>query len=179
MKALKITIAILFITVAAFSQTYTPTDAGSKVHFVIKNFGIKTGGDFSGLKGSILFNPNAITTSRFNVSVNSKTIDTDNSTRDNHLRKSEYFDVEKYPLISFVSKTITKGSAPELFHVTGNLTIKGVTKEVQFDFSATPSASGYLFKGEFDINRRDFKVGGNSVSMSDHAHVSLSVMANK
>jgi polyisoprenoid-binding protein YceI len=154
MKTLKIITAILFITTNAFSQTYTPTDAGSKVHFVIS-------------------------TSRFNVSVNSKTIDTDNSTRDNHLRKSEYFDAEKYPLISFVSNKVTNGAGAELFHITGNLTIKGVTKEVEFDFNATASGSGYLFKGEFDINRRDFNVGGNSVSMSDHLHVSLSVMANK
>jgi polyisoprenoid-binding protein YceI len=179
MKALKITAAILFITTVVFSQTYTPADAGSKVHFVIKNFGIKTGGDFSGLKGVILFDPKAITTSRFNVSVNSKTIDTDNGTRDNHLRKSEYFDVEKYPLISFVSSKVTQGASSDLFHVTGNLTIKGITKELQFDFSATPLSTGYLFKGEFDINRRDFTVGGNSISMSDHLHVSLSVTANK
>jgi len=179
MKTLKILVGILFISITAFSQTYIPTDAGSKVHFVIKNFGIKTGGDFSGLKGTILFDPKAIATSRFNVSVSAKTIDTDNGTRDNHLRKSEYLDTEKYPLISFISKKVIEGSASDLFHMTGNLTIKGVTKEVDFDFSAVPSNGGYLFKGEFDINRRDFNVGGSSISMSDHLHVSLSVLANK
>ena len=179
MKAFKITTAFLFISVAVFSQTFLPTDAGSKIHFVIKNFGIRTGGDFSGLKGTIVFDPKAISASRFSVTVNSKTIDTDNSTRDNHLRKSEYFDVERYPLISFISTKVTTGSSPGLYHVTGKLSIKAVTKEVQFDFSTTPLANGYLFKGEFDINRRDFNVGGSSMTLSDNLHLSLSVTANK
>lgn len=174
-----ITWAFLFIAINVFSQTYTPEDSGSKVHFTIKNFGIRTGGDFTGLHGSIVFNPKAVGTSRFIVSVNSKTIDTDNGTRDNHLRKAEYFDVEKYPLISFVSMKVTESSTAGLFHVTGSLTIKAVTKVVQFDFSATPSASGYLFKGEFDINRRDFGVGSSSITLSDNLHMTLTVNAKK
>jgi polyisoprenoid-binding protein YceI len=179
MKTLKITAAFLFITNVVFSQTYTPTDAGSKVHFVIKNFGFKTGGDFTGLKGTIVFNPKALNTSRFNVTVDSKTIDTDNGTRDSHLRKSEYFDVEKYPLISFVSTKITESTTAGRYYVFGNLTIKGITKAVEFGFSATPSANGYLFTGEFEMNRRDFGVGGSSFSMSDNLTVSLTVEVNK
>ena len=179
MKILKITVAFLLLNTVVFAQIYTPADAGSKVHFVIKNFGIKTGGDFSGLKGSIVFNPKALGKSQFNVSVNAASINTGNSTRDNHLRKSEYFDVAKYPLISFVSTKITPSTIAGRFFVNGNLTIKGVTKAVQFGFSATPSANGYLFNGEFDINRRDFGVGGSSISMSDNLKVTLDVSANK
>jgi polyisoprenoid-binding protein YceI len=179
MKIFKITAAFLFITNAVFAQTYTPADAGSKVHFVIKNFGFKTGGDFTGLKGTIVFNPKAPGASKFNVTVNSKTIDTDNGTRDNHLRKSEYFDVEKYPLISFVSTKVTESTTAGRYYVFGILTIKGIAKAVQFGFSATPSANGYLFKGDFDINRRDFGVGGSSVSMSDNLKMFLTVTANK
>jgi polyisoprenoid-binding protein YceI len=178
MKIIKITTILLLLATAVSSQSYTATDAGSKIHFVIKNFGIKTGGDLSGLSRTIVFDPASVGTSRFNVSVQTKTIDTDNGTRDNHLRKSEYFDVEKYPLMRFVSTKVTK-SETGIFHITGNLTIKDVTKEVAFDFTATPSASGYSFKGEFDINRRDFHVGGSSFSMADHLHVSLIVNANK
>lgn len=179
MKILKITAAFLFIVNAVFSQTYTPTDAGSKVHFVIKNFGFKTGGDFTGLNGTIVFNPKAPGTSKFNVTVNAKTINTGNSTRDSHLRKSEYFDVEKYPLISFVSTKITETAKAGLYTLIGNLTIKGITKAVQFDFIATPSARGYLLKGDFEMNRRDFGVGGSSITMSDNLKVSLTVEANK
>ena len=51
------TAVALFCVVTALGQNYTPTDAGSKVRFVIKNFGINTGGTFDGLAGSITFDP--------------------------------------------------------------------------------------------------------------------------
>jgi polyisoprenoid-binding protein YceI len=179
MKVLKITTAFLLIASLSFAQKYTVTDEGSKVHFVIKNFGVRTGGDFTGLKGNITFDPKALSTSQFNVSVNSNTVNTDNGTRDKHLRKEEYFNVEKYPVITFVSTKITESTVAGRFFVIGNLTIKGVTKAVQFGFSATPSAVGYSFKGEFEINRRDYGVGGSSVSMADNLKVQLDISAKK
>ncbi len=179
MKNLKLTTAFVLITTAVFSQTYTPIDAGSKVHFVIRNFGFKVDGDFTGLKGSIVFDPAILSKSRFNVTVNSASVNTDNNVRDNHLRKSEFFDVEKYPVIHFVSTKITTSTNAGHFYVFGNLTIKGVSKAVEFGFSATPSANGYLFTGGFDINRRDFGVGGSSISMSDNLTVTLTVSTTK
>jgi polyisoprenoid-binding protein YceI len=179
MKAISSFAVFFFISLFGQSQTYAPNDAGSKVHFVIKNFGFKVGGDFTGLKGAIIFNPESLNSSRFNVSVDAKTVDTDNSAMENHLRKPEYFDVEKYPLISFVSTKITNSTIAGRFYVFGNLTIKGVTKAVEFGFGAAPSASGYVFTGEFEINRRDFGVGGSSMSLSDNLKVSLNIAANK
>jgi polyisoprenoid-binding protein YceI len=178
MKTVYLVTSLLFTAIVTYTQNYTPSDAGSKVHFVIKNFGIKTGGDFTGIKGSIVFDPKALNNSKFNVTVNAATVDTDNNARDKHLRKAEYFDIDKYPLISFVSTGVTKSKIEGRFYVFGDLTIKGVTKAVEFGFSAAPLASGYLFKGEFTINRRDFGVGGSSFSMSDNLVVSLTVSAN-
>lgn len=179
MRNLKIIVFFLLIAGLVNAQKYTTTDVGSKVHFVIKNFGIKTGGDFTGLKGSIVFDPNALNTSSFNVSVNSNTVDTDNGTRDKHLRKEEYFNVESFPLIRFVSTKVTKSTVAGRFYIFGKLTIKGVTKAIEFGFSATPSLTGYVFNGEFEINRRDYGVGGSSMSMSDNLKVTLIITANK
>jgi polyisoprenoid-binding protein YceI len=179
MKLIKITTLFLLLVNITFAQSYTPTDAGSKVHFTIKNFGIKVGGDFTGLKGSILFNPKALSTSTINVSVDAKTIDTDNGSRDGHLRKDEYFGVDKFPLITFTSTKITESSIAGRFFVIGNLTIKGVTKPVQFGFNATSNANGYQFDGEFEINRRDFGVGGSSNIMADKLKVKLDISAKK
>ncbi len=177
MKSLNILAAWLLISNAVIAQNYLIGDKESEVGFVIKNFGIKTKGNFSGLKGTIVFNPNALQASHFNVSVNSATINTDNSTRDGHLKKSEYFDVNKYPLISFESKQIVQGDVAGSYNVVGNLTIKGITKVIQFDFTAISVAGGFSFKGEFEINRRDFRVGGSSFSMSDNLKVMLNVAA--
>jgi len=169
----------LFITVISFGQTYTPTDAGSKVYFVIKNFGINTGGTFEGVAGSITFDPANLSSASFNVSVDAKTVDTDIEGRDNHLRRAEYFDVEKYPKISFKSTKITTTNKDGYLYMFGVITIKNVSKEISFPFTQTSKDGGILFKGDFKLNRRDFGVGGNSFSLSDDVSIELSIFARK
>jgi len=175
---------LLFITIltikCSFAQSaLTPVDKESNVHFVIKNFGLNTGGDLSGLKGSIKFDPENLGASSFDVSVDAGTIDTDNSSRDEHLRKAEYFDVANHKTINFKSTKVIKSKVAGKFYVYGNLTIKGVTKPVEFTFAAKAKDGGYVFDGEFEINRRNFGVGGSSISLSDNLTVSLSVFAKK
>lgn len=162
-----------------FSQTYTSTDAGSNVHFVIKNFAIKTGGDFKGLKGSIQFDPAKPGAGSFEVSVETNTVDTDSEMRDEHLKGNDYFNVEKYPAINLKSTKITPSSTAGRFYMFANLTIKGITKPVEFGFSATPKDNGYLFEGEFEINRLDFTVGKKSMTLQDNVKINLSVLAKK
>jgi polyisoprenoid-binding protein YceI len=169
----------LFCVVTAFGQNYTPTDAGSKVRFVIKNFGINTGGTFEGLAGSVVFNPANLAGASFNVSVDAKTVDTDMEARDNHLRKEEYFDVEKYPKLSFRSTKITTTNKEGYLFMFGVITIKNISKEISFPFKQTSKDGGILFEGEFKLNRLDFGVGGKSFSMSDELNVELSIFAKK
>lgn len=179
MKLLKLAAVFLLLTTSTFAQSFSTFDDGSKVHFMIKNFGIKVGGDFKGLKGTIVFNPKSLAISSFNVSVDAKTIDTDNGSRDGHLRKDEYFSVEKYPSLSFVSTKITESTAAGRYYIFGNLTIKGITKAIEFGFSAAATGTGYLFNGIFEINRRDFGVGGSSSIMADKLKVTLDINAKK
>lgn len=178
MKNLIISLICFFNAGMIFAQkTLQPSDEGSRVHFVIKNFGIKTGGDFSGLKGSIKFDLKNIADWQFDVTVNSATINTDNDTRDGHLKKSAYFDVATYPTIQLLSSTIKAGDKPGNYIFVGNLKIKGISKPIQFPFKVNTSNGGYLFTGDFEINRRDFAVGASSVSLADNLKVSLSVFA--
>ncbi len=179
MKKILTTFLFSSLTVLVFAQAYKPVDEGSKVKFVIKNFGINTGGTFNGLDGAISFDPANPANASFDVSIDAKSIDTDVESRDNHLRKEEYFNVEKFPKISFKSTKITKTNSAEFFYMFGNITIKGVTKEIKFPFKATPKDDGYVFEGNFKLNRRDFGVGGNSLSLSDELTVNLSVFAKK
>jgi polyisoprenoid-binding protein YceI len=169
----------LFCIVTAFGQNYTPIDASSKVRFVIKNFGINTGGTFEGLAGTIVFDPANLAGASFNVSVDAKSVDTDVEARDNHLRKEEYFDVEKYPKLSFRSTKITTTNKEGYLFMFGVITIKNISKEISFPFQQTSKDGGILFEGEFKLNRRDFGVGGKSFSMSDELNVELSIFAKK
>ncbi|MES1218704.1 MAG: YceI family protein [Bacteroidota bacterium] len=179
MKRILTTFILSSLTLLVFAQAYTPVDNGSKVKFSIKNFGINTGGTFEGLEGTINFNPDDPSTANFDVNVDAKTVNTDVESRDNHLRKEEYFDVEKFPKINFKSTKVTKTNSKEYLYMFGNITIKGVSKEIKFPFKVTPKDDGFLFEGNFKLNRRDFGVGGNSLALSDDLTVTLSVFAKK
>ncbi|MBG9375651.1 YceI family protein [Panacibacter sp. DH6] len=171
MRTIFTTIAIAIASMAFVSAELKPVDTAEAVTFTIKNFGINTRGEIKGLKGTIKWDAANPAASVFNVTADAKTVNTGIEMRDNHLRKEEYLNVEKYPLISFASTSVTGNT------IKGNLTIKGVTKEISFPFTVKPSNGGYLFEGSFDINRRDFGVGGGSVSLSNNLSVSLKVQA--
>mgnify|MGYP002152002521 CR=1 FL=1 len=175
----KIYLAFLFACVctALIAQTIlTPTDAGSTVHFTIKNFGLKTSGDFTGLKGAIKFDPNNLAGSSFDITVDANSVNTGNKSRDNHLRKEEYFDVAKYPVLHFKSTKVN--SIKEIYFVEGTITIKSIIKVISFPFKASPQdGGGFLFQGLFELNRRDFGVGGNSAVLGDNVKVTLTVFA--
>jgi polyisoprenoid-binding protein YceI len=160
-----------FISMSFVSADLKPVDATEAVTFTIKNFGINTNGEIKGLKGTIKWDAANPAASVFNVSVDVNTINTGIEMRDTHLKKEEYFNVEKYPVISFVSTAVSAGN------ITGNLTIKGVTREVSFPFTVKPSDGGYLFEGEFFVNRKDFGIGGGSVSLGNTVTVNLKVQA--
>jgi len=182
MKMMKVLLTcLLFISLQLTAQTYRPVDSASKVHFVIKNFGINTGGDFSKLQGNIIFSPENLADAKFDVSVAASTVDTDNSMRDKSLVGDEYFNAEKYPLITLISTKVekTNKTGSGFYYFTGNLTIKGITKTISFPFQAQEENNGYLFTGNFQINRTDFGVGEQNLVLSNLVNVTLSVFAKK
>ena len=170
-------IAALFSSFLVQAQNFTPSDEGSKLHFVIKNIGINTGGDIAGMKGKIKFDAKQPASSLFDVTVDVTTIDTDNDRRDGHLKKDDFFDAEKYPTIHFVSTEIKQRADLKHFIFKGNLTIKDITKPIEFPFTAEGKDGGALFAGEFEINRIDFGVGKESATMANKVSVSLSAFA--
>lgn len=176
-----ILLPVLALTMMSFAvvMNYSATDEGSSVKFKIKNFGLTVDGTFKGLQGNFNFDPNNLTTATFEASLDANTINTGNNSRDNHLRKDEFFGVKTYPRIKLVSTKIGNSSKAGSYVMNAKLTIKNVTKDISFPFTAIATGNDYLFKGEFKINRRDFGVGGSSISMSDVLTVFLSVTAKK
>ena len=179
MKKILLLLMVSFLVVSLPAQILAPVDAASSVKFTIKNFGLKVDGTMKGLQGRIIFNTSNLATASFTVSVDVATINTNNGTRDTHLKKEEYFDVAKYPRLQFTSTKLVATNNPAVFKMEGNIMIKGITKLLSFPFRIVEKPNGYMFLGEFTINRRDFKVGGNSLVLSDNLIVNLSVFAKK
>ncbi|MFM9908661.1 MAG: YceI family protein [Chitinophagaceae bacterium] len=161
------------------APTYIPTDNSSSIRFKIKNLGVSVNGSLKGIKGNIQFDPNNLLACRIEVTLDAQTINTGNGLRDDHLRKEEYFDVKNHPSMQFVSTKVTASTKPGTLFLFGNLTIKGVTKPISFPFTAIPQGNGYLFNGEFIINRRDFTIGGKSFTLAYKLTVLLNVFALK
>ena len=162
-----------FETLIKANQTIT-----SSITFKIKNAGIGVDGSFKGFQGTVDFNPEDLSSSKFDVSVDSKTINTDNKIRDNHLREEDYFGVEKHPKILMKSSKMEKVSEGK-YKATFNLTLKGKTKSVSFPFSYTKTSTGYKLNGSFEIDRRDYNVGGSSWILSDDVEVFIDLEVKK
>lgn len=160
---------------ATAQQKLTPVDASSKVQFTIKNFAINTNGQLSGLKGQIIYDRNNPAYSSFDISADVTTINTNNAKRDNHLKAEDFFDVARYPVIRIIGKAVA--AAANAYVLQGSLTIKNVTKAIEIPFTVTPQGKGFLFNGEFRINRLDYTVGKESATMADELTISLKVLA--
>lgn len=175
---------IIFLTALLFSytvsaQNYQPVDKGSSIKFIIKNAGMDVDGKFTGLEGSIRFNPLDLKGSSFSVSIDASTVNTDIDVRDNNLREAEYLGVKQFPRISIVSRQITRNAGNGELLVKATLTLKGISREIIFPFRVTTTEEGILLKGSFRINRNDFKIGAGSIVLSDALSLELAVFAKK
>ena len=93
----------------------------------------ETVGTVKGIKAEIEFDPNSPSKAVFSGTADISTIDTKNSKRDNHLKTDDYFDIKKYPTISFKSSSIEK--AEKGFLMNGEMTIKEITNKVKINFT--------------------------------------------
>src|SRR4051812_20761622 len=118
---------------------YKPVDNKSSVLFKVKTFGINVNGTFNVFDGNILFDPDHLNDSKFDVNIDANSINTDNSLRDDHLREDPFFDVKKFPGIHFVSTRIVPSTKKGILLVYGKLSMKDQTKEILFPFTAEAS----------------------------------------
>jgi polyisoprenoid-binding protein YceI len=120
-------------------------------------------GRFDEYEGTIAMDPAAIeSTLKIDAKVKAASINTNVLKRDDHLRSADFFETEKYPDITFVSKKVVKKGSG--YGVTGDLTLRGVTKEVTLDAevlgtTANPPMAGLEITGK--VNRKDFGINWN------------------
>lgn len=173
MKKYFAAIILLLATITAFAQA-KHTITKSSVKFQIKNLGVTVEGSFGAVKGDLLFDPRHLDSSKIEAYIDSKTVNTDNDTRDNHLRSDSYFDAEKYPVISMKSVSFKSKSGDNYIGVF-SLTIKDKTNQVEVPFTYTGNDNTASFKGTFKIKRTDYGVGGKSLVMSNDVTLLIAV----
>jgi polyisoprenoid-binding protein YceI len=120
-------------------------------------------GKFLDYTGSLTTNGEALNEASFNFKVDVKSINTNVEDRDNHLRSADFFDVEKYPEMTFKSTKIIATEKPDHYLLHGQLTIKGVTKGVIFDVHYGGKVKNDRneklgMKAETTINRFDYNI---------------------
>ena len=143
--------------------TYTIDPAHTTVDFKVRHLMVSTvRGEFSGVSGTVVYDPKNPANSTIEATIDATTIATRDPQRDAHLKSADFLDVEKFPKITFTSTKATPAGEGE-WKVTGNLTIHGVTKEVilkaEGPTAETKDPWGNIKIGasaSTKINRKDF-----------------------
>jgi polyisoprenoid-binding protein YceI len=173
----------------AEKETFVFDKAHSEIGFKVRHFVSKVGGRFTKFDGTIEIDRANPAASAVNLKIESASIDTGNPKRDGHLNTPDFFDTAKFPEITFSSKkVVAKGK--DAYEVSGDLTMKGVTKPVVLTVTANGFASdghggqkaGFDVAGK--INRKDFGVSWNSIvdgnaMLADDVEILITVEANK
>jgi polyisoprenoid-binding protein YceI len=154
------------ITTATGAYAIDP--AHSRVGFVARHAMVaKVRGSFNDFEGSGHFDHEQPANSRLQLTIQAKSIDTRNADRDGHLRSGDFFDMDQYPEITFVSTSVESAS-DDTYQVSGDLTIKGVTNPVIVDFDYDGAAVDPYgthrvgFEGRATINRKDWGISFNA-----------------
>jgi polyisoprenoid-binding protein YceI len=168
-------VALLALASLAFADEYKIDKGHSQVGFIAKHLMItNVNGRFTDFSGTITYDAQDVSKSAVSVNIKTASVTTDNTSRDNDLRNSEFLDVAKFPEMTFVSKKVEKRGGQLV--LTGDLTIKGVTKTVEIPFTLSGPVNDpwgntrIAAEGSTTINRRDYGVTYNA-TMKDGAAV--------
>jgi polyisoprenoid-binding protein YceI len=181
--------ALLLTGVSAFAQssTWTIDKNHSQVNFAIKHAMVSTvRGSLSGVTGSVVWDDKDPSKSSVEATIDATTVSTNNDARDKHLKSPDFFNVEKFPTLTFKSTSVTSSGGK--LQVVGDLTLAGVTKSVTLTVDG-PTApvkgqGGKLvtgFSATGTLKRTDFNFGSKfgGTALGDDVQFTIDVEASK
>jgi polyisoprenoid-binding protein YceI len=172
------TIGLVALTALSTSLAWMPsahyevTD-GYAIDFKSKD----PSGSFKTMDGTVEFDEANIEATQFNLKIDVKSISTGNGMMNKKSQTAEWFDATKFPFAKFKSTKVTKKGAE--LSIVGDLTIKGITKQYTIPATYTKNGDQLSFKGTFNVNRMEFKVGKKSEIVPDLMKVSFQVPVKK
>jgi polyisoprenoid-binding protein YceI len=186
-KSLRLFAALLMLAgIALAADEYKIDPAHSAANFTVKHMLISTvHGRFSSVSGTIVYDEKDPSKSSVEAVIKTDSINTDNEGRDKHLKSADFFEVEKYPEITFKSKRVEK-RGNQLVAI-GTLTIKNVSKEVELPFEinklVTPRGAVIGIGASTEVNRQDYgvswsrKLDNGGMVVADNVKIELNVEA--
>lgn len=175
----------------ASAVTYSIDPAHSGAGFKIRHLMVAYfRGGFSGVTGDVIFDAANPANTKINASIDAATLHTHDPRRDAHVKGPDFFDVEKYPKITFVSKKVTADGHHQ-WKVVGDLTMHGITKEVTLDVESAQaeakdpwgnmrsgaSAETVIKRGDFGLNfNTPLETGGFMLSDDVHIHIDVELI---
>lgn len=183
LKSLLALIALPALAATAVADTWTIDTRHSSVNFSVRNFFVPVEGSFKVTEGSIQFDPANVAASSITAVVSVSSVNTQDSDRDAHLNRADFFLTEQFPTATFQSTSWT-AAGENRFTVVGTLTIKDVTKPVTLDVTLLGSGPGN--RGRFisgwqattRINRKDWGVTYGP-SIADEVALTINVQGVK
>ncbi len=175
----------LALPAAAFAAPHEIDSAHTAAHFTVRHMMVaNVRGQMGPVTGTVNLDEKDLTKSKVDVKVDATRINTQNEKRDGHLKSPDFLDVAKHPALTFKSKKIEK-VGDNKFKVTGDLTIRNVTKEVALDTELTPEVKDMQKRtvrgviATTQINRKDFglvwnmPVEGGGVLVGDDVKIEI------
>ncbi len=185
-----LSLSLLLPTLAAAQPAVYKVDPNhSSVGFTIRHFVSNVPGRFRDFQGIVKYDRQNPAASSVEFTVQAASIDTDNDDRDNHLRSADFFDVQKFPTLTFTSTKVAPRDANTL-DVTGDLTLHGVTRTVTIPVEILGTMQGPRgekagFEAGFSLNRKEYGITWNRVFdaggslLGDDVKVSISIEADR
>ncbi len=161
--------AAIALQASAATTTWKIDPAHTAAQFAVKHMMISTvRGEFKGVTGTVIWDEQDATKSSVEVTIDTKTVNTGEEKRDQDLRSANFFEVDKFPTMTFKSKKVEPAGAGKL-KITGDLTMHGVTKEVVLDVDGPSGAikdpwgnTRAAASATAKLNRQDFGVKWNA-----------------
>ena len=169
MKRFAIALALTLTAAAVFAdpQTYVVDRMHSQATFTVRHMMSKVSGKFDDFSGAVALDRANPAASSVEFTIKTASIDTGDPNRDKHLRTADFFDAEKNPEIRFKSTAIAPSKTKNVYDVTGDLTMRGVTKRVTLPveflgFQKDPWGNERAgFAVETTLNRKDYGINWN------------------
>ena len=160
------------------TTSYSADPQQSRLEFVGVQAGAEFKGAFHKFSADIEFAPDALASSRFDVQIDLKSVDSMDKDRDTTIRGSDIFDVAHYPTAHYVTRSFTKTAAG--YSAVGALTLHGVTKDVPIDFQFVAAAGKSKIEGTAKLKRLEFGVGQgdwkSTAEVKDEVKVAFSLV---